>query len=573
VRNGFRTRVWRELPFSARRAIIGTIRTVDEIDEWIADVVRSIRRSPAWLFVAFVGTMGIVLTVLLFLSLTQELTAGHAGDKAPQPSVTQAAAPGGSGEEIDTRLALSEVPSSPAYAAEFAFTHRRTAPRVAARPSTEEWPGFDDSDIPRFDPQPRRTPRAPLPELPNDIEPLVEERNPPSSGEPDLRPRVEFVKHGTPRPARESLPETLTVRAEPPVLERTADWRLTPADADGWNHTVEHRAATAALPTAYLGEEGVDTQADAEDAFQDIHAWPNQADVGFRVELHTPERAAMSQAGHSSLVIRNIGAETIRRLLISEPIPPLDIVTDAMPSGAVRDGVLQREIARLRANREKTLSIDWFPNSPQARQHSAQVMAEVFVAASVDVAAAPLSGPLTRTSAEEIAIPVHPRRDPAPIEEPLPEIERRPVRRPPSVECRVQTEKSVRVSDVAHVAIQVRNTGESELHNVRIWADVPGELRHRHGSALEYSVGGLAPGESHQAMLSVLGEQVGRAVTNIRVVADEPVEAAATARLAVVESAPVPARPRATSPRRATPVYSPCWCPCGPQVTWAGPAF
>lgn len=555
------------------------MRTVDEIDEWIADVVRSIRHSPAWLFVAVMGTAGIVLTVLLFLSLTQELTAG-ARIARTRPIIEPEIAASPVTDEIDTRLCLNDVPTPlPAYAADFRFTGQRSAARIASLPRANDQANFDEVDFAPVQTPPRRATRATKPAWEGEFDPLVkEEASPQPVGQPDLQPRVEFRRYGATRLAKEERPQTLVERATAPVAERAADWRLSPVPSDGWSEFVARNEPAATVPERYAGDAGPDSSGtDDEEAFRDVQAWPTQTDVGFRVELHGPERAVLSQPGHSHLVIRNNGAETIRRLQIIEPLSPLDTVTDATPAGSIQNDFLHREILRLRTNRERTLSLDWVPSAASDRHHAAQVLAEAFVAATVDVAAAPLSGPLRPASAEEPATVVRQRSQPAeaaPVDDPPPAIEPRRAPKRPSVECAVQSAKSVRVNDVAHVTIHVRNTGEAILHNVRIWADVPDALRHRHGSALECEIGRLAPGETHQATLSVLGGHAGRAVTNIRVVADEPVEAAAAAHLAVIEAAPASVRPRSAPTRRVVPVRDPCCgCNCAPQVTWLGPAF
>jgi hypothetical protein len=585
VRNGLRSRIWRELPFSARRAIVGTMRTVDSIDEFFADVWRSLHHSPAWLFVAVAGTAGIVLTIALFFSLTQQLLADSADARTGlQPTIEPDATAPSSPDVLDTRLSFVDRNEPPAYAADFQFGRART--HAVARTPLREEPSDEVAELPPLETVPRATTRRAAARLPDEPE-----------GQPELIPRVQFQRHRGLETSVEQPSESLVARTAAPVADRADEWQLTPRPSDGWAEHREHPLQIDATPSLYAGESSetaiIGAAAADDDALEDVHAWPNQAEIALRLELHAPERTSLSQPGQSSLIIRNNGSETIRRLQVSESMSALETVTAALPGGQVQDDLLQREILRLRARRERTLSLDWFPQSNEPRRHEAHVLAEAFVAAVVDVTAAPLKGPLEPISAEEPEPPVRQRRTPvtptqvedepestppAPIEQPAAEEsprEETPQPRRSSIECTAHAAQTVRIGDVAEVTIDVRNTGERILHDVRILAEVPDTLRHRHGAEVEYEVGRLSPGESRQTILRVMGNQVGRAVTNLRVTAREPVEATAKARLAVVETAAAPASaPTATLPRRtASPAAPCCPCDCGPRVVWIGPRF
>ena len=596
VRYRFRSRVWRELPFSARRAIVGTLRTVDRIDQFFTNLWRSLHHSPAWLFVAVVGTTGIALTIALFFSLTQQVLADGARGSGSSRVVPPDASSSAAADVLDTRLFLDERPASPAYRADFEFGRSRT--HTVARTPVREPPAEPVDEPPLLDDPPSRPPRrtaAPLPDEP--------------AGEPDLRPRVSFQRHRGPDTALEETVETLVARAGASVATRADELELEPRTADGWGEHRAHPLTEEAAPARYHGDVDsiIHTAAAEDEAFDDATAWSDRAEIAIRVELHAPEFAAPSQVGRSSLVLRNIGSETIRRVQIAEPIAPLDVVVDASPAGRVQDDILQREFLRLRPGRERILSLDWQPVSLEPRTHAANIRAEAFVAAVVEIegASAPLEGPLEPMSAEVPEQPVRPRRTPlrsaraqdeapqeprperprppAPIEQPVdesPPVE--PPQRRAAVDVTVRTARSVPIGEIAELAIEVRNTGDTILRDVRILAQVPQELRHRHGPQLEYDVGRLSAGATHQAVLRVVGSAAGASVTRLRVVARDAVEASAEARLAVVEpSAPsvatpraAQAAPRATPTTRTVPPTDPCCvCPCGPRVVWIGPGF
>jgi len=598
VRHGIRTRVWRELPFSARRAILGTLRTVDRIEEWLDETWRTLHRSPAWIFVAVVGSVGIGLTVLLFLTLSQELmAAGSQGHRVRRPIIEPAAAVTSPLDTLDSRLCLDDVPKpAPHYAADFAFADDATWAQVAPRTTPDKVrdvpPQFESRDVSPRPPE-RRVPMLDDIDLFAHLEPRA------PMGTPDLQPNVQFLRQrvpGTPPGAR-----VRTLGRSAALATEIVEVDLAPREPDGWSPFEERGMAVSITPQRYAGAaddwsgQVVGARATDDDAFADAGAWGPRAEIGFRVELHAPNHAAPSAPGRSALVIRNVGAETIRRLEVTEFMPSLDVVTDALPGGQVQDDLLWREIQRLRAGRERTLSLDWFPVSMNGRRHEARVMAEAFVGATVDITAANSeeqeAAPPVQTEPELPPSPIEPRQPrprtlleeeptteppPSRTPEPTPELPApsneppRRTRRQPAVECTVRGGDTVRTGEVAEITVEVRNTGGTILHNVRIWADLPPALQHRYGPQLERRVERLSPGTSHVAVLRVLGTQPGNTEARIRVLADEPVNASAAGRVAVVQGAGAPARLRAALAPRVDPC---CGCECGPRVLWIGSAF
>ncbi|HET6422039.1 MAG TPA: hypothetical protein VFG20_00050, partial [Planctomycetaceae bacterium] len=131
MRHRLRNLVWRELPFSARRAIVNSVRAVEDLERAIYNFWQNLRYSPAWLFVAVSGTAGIVLTVLLFISLSQELLARAEG-RGAAPRIDYAELEPDLPSRWDTRLCLEdEALASRPYDADFLF--RGKLPPLQAR--------------------------------------------------------------------------------------------------------------------------------------------------------------------------------------------------------------------------------------------------------------------------------------------------------------------------------------------------------------------------------------------------------------------------------------------------------
>lgn len=629
----FRSVVWRELPYSARRSIIGVIRAFDDFENFWRHIWRSLHFSPAWLFVAIVGGLGIVLTILLFFLLTQELLAGTSTPAVRRPILEPLKSVVASSDEIDSRLCLAASPlRALPYAAEFELP---AGVMLADEPPPVVIPVEERRPVRR--PPSRRAAHAAVvpPDLPawDSIEPAV------PAAEPELQVNVELWRQPIgPRTAPE-VDQILTAQSElSATVSPSRRTILDSADLDRWTW-FRNSPTTPVEPAAYAGEPTVTMESSDESLWDDFSAWPGRADVSLHVELYAPMSATVQQPGHSRLVIRNAGSEVIRRIEVQEPVRPLELVTHAEPAAALTEGTLYREFRRLRAGRDKTLALEWFPQFAGDRHHEARVLAEAFVAASVDVTREPEpvveeptpavipevepapefdpppkttpAAPVEPNPFETEPAPPEPEPQPAPVIEPEPPpaesapVIRRPPRRrvtlppvetvpepevtpppaavePPSAKpmeppiekpaapppaalaCLVTGGDQVVVNGSTEVAIQIANLGQAPLTGVRIWAELPENLQHRHGNQLELVVGELSPGQTHRAILRVVGHKPGLANAKFQAVSLETRSAGTQTTLSVIE-------PRPSQRPQPAPLRLPCRCTCGQQVTWREP--
>jgi len=584
VQHRLRNIVWRELPYSARRSIVGVLHAIDDFEAFWIGVWRSLTYSPAWIFVAICGGVGILLTILLFFLLTQELLAGGTRLATKRPVVEAVTWIVTNNDTLDTRLCLDDLPTKPQpYPADFGygdaiqFAERRPVSRPPARQVVIEEPDFSQ---PRTD--------DPFPDWPTQPAAMIVE-----AGQPSLQVAVNHIRPGR-IPATPLAPaQVLTARS---LTDLIANIRIDENLPDDWSRFRDRLPAAAAEP--YLGDRSVMIAAAEELNGDDFTAWPNRADVGLRIELYAPQNMGVAQAGQSRVTIENLGDDTIRRLEIQEPTQPLGMVTQAEPPAALNESVLYRELRRLGARRSKSLSVEWTPQTTGSLQHQARILAEAHVAASVDIRG---------TQPERIAIEPAVRMEPVvvPIEAPVPEpaLEPEPtpeIRRPPrrsvpaatpvvpadppvevtppaaastapdpqpAILCRVSHASHVVVNGMTEVEIEVENTGNVSLKAVKIFAAIPENLHHQHGDQVEYAVGDLAAGQVRRAVLRVVGQSAGVSTTRILAVSQETTSNDAQAVLDITDHPQPPVRqalPAVVKPKAAR-----CNCDCPPQqVTW-----
>lgn len=603
MRHRIRNIVWRELPFSARRGVIRVLRTIDGVEAYLLRLYASLFYSPAWLFVAAAGSVGIVLTILLFFAISQEILAGTS-QTASRPVVIeddlQVAVVDRS--LLDSRLCIEDrVPSKVPYPAEFGFDSRYLlADERVTRPNVPVEEFSLPAERPALRPPSRRvTPAAD--DLPRDYEfPM---------------PRVEPASNAAPVVSLDSPELELDVRlwrqprgpayANGPAQVMTAhsvlaNVRPTPrqpwGDVDPWTWYRERPQVDRDVPE-YAGDSTLVIETHDEALWEDVSAWPNRADVGLKIALYAPTTVGTRIPGRSRVTVENSGADVIRRVELQEPIRPLDRVTAAEPAAALMEGTLYRELRRLRAGQQRTFDLAWTPRTTGDRHHEARVLAEAFVAASVHV-----TRPVERIAVEPVperppviefprepiqALPVEPEPDPIPAFEPPP---RRPVPAPveprppidfgpppaaqtdpapqPKLICQVTSRPRVARQGIVELEIQIANSGDVALSNVRIWADLPENLKHPHGGRLELVVGRLGVGQVQRSVLRVIGEAVGISRTRVIAVSSEVESDEKLAVVAIVEPAP-----RGAVPASATQSRPGCRCDCLKPAEWQTVGF
>lgn len=88
----------------------------------------------------------------------------------------------------------------------------------------------------------------------------------------------------------------------------------------------------------------------------------------------------------------------------------------------------------------------------------------------------------------------------------------------PKLEFKVFVPENTAAGEYIPIRFQVRNVGELDIDDIRIHDDLPDTMMHRKGQALEYVVGSLGRGQSHETTLYARPESVGEMVNQARLV-------------------------------------------------------
>jgi hypothetical protein len=592
VRSRFWALILRELPFPFRQIGMEVGRTIVWFDHSVARIWIGFSHSPAWYVVSAAGTVAFMLTVLLFFTFisSHDPTLGTLAVKAnayahsprrnleveghwaaqdkwriahmfvdhrPPPKLPirtldsrlipdefdESAPPRRTFvsslpreiREPEVRLDLgvprqAEEPTRLVYGQLIRETawdvspeqrgprFRRREPRLLVQ---AEWSGSDCEMEPPRHPLTRRVIPVPEPEW-TEIPPVRDERH------PDLGFQMVLLREFLPAVSEfppQSQTTTVTAYSEfPESLIQHQRSHLLAGHSKSWFRSTtatEHRPR----PEAYISRAGDLTEEPANPSDDETDSMasnlPSFAEVALRLELYAPETVVAGREQTSSLLIHNEGLRPIPLVRLDESLSDLETVTDAVPPGRIHGDAVRREAHRLQPAGDRRMELTWWPNEEGLRTHRAHVMVQMEVGTTTEVIA-----------------PV--------AEQPMPSIDPEPVRVPPkrlpSLAMDVQYNDRVVVDDLVEIEILLRNTGNLDLHDVRILAELPEQLKHRQGREVEFVVGDLAVQGSRRAVLRLIAQSPGYAVGRLAASAVEPTESKSKLLIDVI------ARPEPTEP-------------------------
>lgn len=343
--------------------------------------------------------------------------------------------------------------------------------------------------------------------------------------------------------ARSEFPDSFPLRERSPFL----------ADASPWNQTTNH-----ALPHRHTESyvermsHEIDSHPPTIDLERALHAGsaPSFAEIALRMEMKAPESTVVGRTTTSSVVVQNDGLREIPVVTVREPLGGLETVTDAIPPARIHqlDNSLDRSIEHLESGKHQRLELVWRPDSEGIRTHVAMVHVYSLVGATTEIVAPVGEQPMPSVAPEPISQEPAFEPEPAAEPEPVPIPETRP-----EVSFDVQNQPKALVDDIVEIGVIVRNTGDVPLHDVRVKADLPEQLKHPQGTQVEYTVRALPVGGVEKAVLRVVADSSGKAVCRFHVTADEPTEAKSKA-IVEVAAKPAPAPIAKVEPRKTPPV-------------------
>lgn len=356
------------------------------------------------------------------------------------------------------------------------------------------------------------------------------------------------------------LREFLPVTGEFPPKSRTAtvsaysEFPPSPSEGKGsnpfafdlspWNRTSHERAQPDRPIESYVDRVGVEDE--PLSAIDDIElrpgTTPSFADVSLRMEVQAPVSVTAGQLSQSALVLRNEGLRDVPVLTVRESLAGLETVIDAIPPARVDqfENTLERRVDRLEPGKDQRLELVWRPDTEGIRTYSAIVTVQAAVGATTEIVPPVGQQPMPSVAPEPIPAR-EPDVEPEPVfeQEPAPP-EPQPPPKQPALSFEVQNQPRAIVDDLVEFAIVVRNTGDLPLHDVRVVAHLPEQLKHRQGTEVEYNIPQLPVRGTERAVLRVVAQSSGQAICRLHVSAEEPAEAKSKA---VVEVAARPVRP------------------------------
>jgi hypothetical protein len=451
-----------------RRNYVWTSRKFFYAQLFLARIYLTWTRSPTWNFVAIAGSLGVALTILLFLS-PRELKSDAAQRRRPEAKSRPT-------WDLDSRLVAAKNRRSQDYAVEIAFTDRpaRTSGARLAETTSHR----------------RRNPRDDRP-----LEPLLAPEPAPEAArrpatEPDLNwfddepprkgVRIEFELEIVRRPAREGRDVTFTARTESPHVE--SDPFDENRDEDAWrpfdsSRVADHRedAADGHRTVGGLIDDEPPSSGTVLPAVAPETA-PGIVDIALKWQW---ERVRRRRRG-AALTVANIGAD---------PIP------------------------RIELHRGRLTDDDLAGSPPPARQALSDISPGDSHPVALRVGSSlgeVISAVVTAYVGHEtiVSSPVAPEKDVAP---------RMRRRERPHLTMTTGAVERLRRHHLISVPIHVVNDGDTALDEVVIVAELPATLRHRYGQTVHYRIGGLRPQQDHRTIILLIPLEPGESAVTFSV--------------------------------------------------------
>ena len=601
----------RILPTPVRWISMEFVRFLHWVDQFIGYSIASVRSAPAWFFVTGTGIFCVGLTVALFISLAEQKSKGKLANRSKQSAtaklgreqlershdwstedrwrvahlfVPHKPVQGPKNIQIDSRLNATVANaresgngfsswkswSTDASSAERDFDVRldlsrpnraeqdyrvvrssiRDTERRSARPAAQiqrrdprllvqaAWAFGAECNqynyvgrptrrrIPVTEPQPiPEAPKQPIPKSRPDLsfdltmirQTLTAGMFPPGSHIVSQSKRTEFPDDLRNRIAFSSFPESI--------------WEL-------FHHRDRHSEQNV-KPYEGIGIHDPQGELISDSDDGDL-TLPAASEVELRVELQAPRSVAAGHLNHSRLRISNEGMETLPKIEVHDLISHLKTVVAARPDALIDATIdtlsgmhsrnLYREIRGLVPKDEHEFDLSWISTTADRQYHRVRVVTHAAVATLTEVVAPATDQPMQ-------SIP--PETPPEKLAE-----------KRPALACDIQYIEQAYIGENVDLQIAVRNTGDTDLHDVKVRVEIPDQFSHDEGKSVVISAGTIAVGGRSDQILKMSAIQIGDVANELRVAAAEHIVAKGKAKIAVVE------RPKDTppAPEQAKPV-------------------
>ncbi|ADG66532.1 conserved repeat domain protein [Planctopirus limnophila DSM 3776] len=202
------------------------------------------------------------------------------------------------------------------------------------------------------------------------------------------------------------------------------------------------------------------------------------------IEKQAPASAVLGQSLIYSVVVKNEGTVAARQVIVEDRIPKGTQLTGTAPQAEISDKRLIWKLGTLTPGETRTIQVRVTPVEEGQIGSVARVSFVSEVAAEIVVAAA-------------------------------------------EIDLRSDVPAEVTLGKTFEMTFRVKNLGKNTAKNVIVRDLLPEGIDHPAGKDVEYLVGDLAPGESHDVLLEVVPTRVGRLKNQVTVLAQgmRPIEA------------------------------------------------
>ncbi|MCC7476495.1 MAG: DUF11 domain-containing protein [Pirellulales bacterium] len=304
----------------------------------------------------------------------------------------------------------------------------------------------------------------PLPPAPADLGDSLRAAQQPSVGLRPLEPAstASSVNRDTPLRSPGQLPRQAPMNAydrSQPAAPRTA----VPTDA-------------SALPT-HTSNDITPLAAEAGSGKPGEKALEGPQQPTLVIQKFAPGEIQVGKPAKFVVQVRNVGAHAADNVTIRDEVPQGTTLVSTSPSAASEGGTLVWQLGKLSPGEDRTVEMQLMPTA----EGELGSVATVSYSAQASVK--------TKCTMPQLAV-------------------------------RMSTSGEVMIGQQQHIKIEIRNPGTGDATGVMLFENVPPNVKHVAGPALEFEIGTLRPGETRELDLVLTAEKAGKVVNTLTAKAD-----------------------------------------------------
>jgi uncharacterized repeat protein (TIGR01451 family) len=195
------------------------------------------------------------------------------------------------------------------------------------------------------------------------------------------------------------------------------------------------------------------------------------------IQKFAPGEIQVGKAAKFVIQVRNVGTQAASDVTIRDEVPQGTRLVSTSPNAQPNGSQLVWQLGKLSAGEERTLEMQLMPTAE----------GEIGSVATVSYSAQ--ASVKTRCTMPQLAV-------------------------------RLTTPEKVMIGQEQRVKIEIRNPGTGDATGVMLFENVPQNVRHAAGPALEFEIGTLRAGETRELELSLLAEKAGKVINVLTARAD-----------------------------------------------------